>query len=556
MSKIVTGNNPRRYFDPVKMHEMEESIRAQNLLQPILVRPIGDQFELVAGERRLRSYVAVFGPESSIPAFVREMSDEDAKAAALAENVERANMTPVEEAEASARVLGDCKGDRAEAAKRLGWSRETLDKRLALMYASDKVREALQEKKILLGHAELLAGCRKESQDAAVTHLLSLEKTMTVGELKTYLENHAQHLANAIFNKDGCTACHHNSANQAQLFAEAITSGRCTNKLCFEAKTNDEVNARAEALKDEFQVVRIVRPGENMTLIPLAGEGPKGVGVDQAKACQTCKDFGAVVSAVPDKMGRVFKNMCMNVSCNQQHVSDRLKAEALASSKANAETQAAKPGEPAGKSAAAEGKAKVTSAAKTASKGASSEPSNRVKEFREKLWRMIFEKAIPKLPIGSNRAVLMAICLTRPSVLSSAALSKAVEGVISPAASTGTTAMLKVVSNLDQAQLGSALNSIAASVNGGGSPMCIEDITGILKFYDIKVANHWKVGKSFFDLLTKNELDAVCEEIGIKDAMGSTYAKARNGSKDEFVAATLAVPNFDYTGRIPKLMSY
>lgn len=86
--------------------------------------------------------------------------------------------------------------------------------------------------------------------------------------------------------------------------------------------------------------------------------------------------------------------------------------------------------------------------------------------------------------------------------------------------------------------------------------MSIEDITGILKFYDIKVASYWKVGKSFFDLLTKNELDAVCEEIGIKQAMGATYAKARNGSKDEFIAAALAVPDFDYAGRIPKLMSY
>jgi ParB family chromosome partitioning protein len=526
-----------------------------------LVRPIGDQYELVAGERRLRSYVAVFGPESSIPAFVRDMSDEEAKAAALAENVERANMTPVEESEASARVLGDCNGDRAEAAKRLGWSRDTLDKRLALMYASEKVREALQDKKILLGHAELLAGCRKESQDAAVAHLLSLEKAMTVGELKAYLENNAQHLADAIFKKDDCTACHHNSANQALLFAESITTGRCTNKQCFESKTKEELNARAEALKEEFQVVRIVHAGENLTLMPLVGEGPKGVGVDQAKACQTCKDFGAVVSAVPDKLGRVFKSMCMNVQCNKKHVDDRLKAEAAAQAAANAaiardavSTESAKGAATAGSNTP--GKAKVTDAGKSTPKVASSEPSNRVKEYREKLWRMIFEKAIPKLPVASNRAVLMAICLTRPSVLSSLDLAKAVEGVVKTSSTSGSAAMLKLVTALDQAQLGAALNSIPACVNGGGSPMSIEDITGILKFYDIKVASYWKVGKSFFDLLTKNELDAVCEEIGIKQAMGATYAKARNGSKDEFIAAALAVPDFDYAGRIPKLMSY
>jgi len=558
VSKITTGNNPRRKFNPKKMAEMVESIRAQNLLQPILVRPIANGlYELVAGERRLRSFKVAFGPESSIPALVREMSDEEAKAAALTENTERDPMTEVEEAEAAAKVLGDCLGNRAEAARRLGWEPERLDRRLALMYASEAVRQALQDENIYLGHAELLAACRKESQDAALAILLTSPKKLSVAELKAYLNKNALHLESAIFNKDACAGCHHNSANQGQLFGEAISSGRCTNKQCYDAKTEAEIASRADALKDEFQVIRIARAGENMTLIPLVAEGPKGVGVEQAAACRTCKDFGAVVSAVPDKLGRVYTNMCLNVPCNQRHVAERVKAEAKAAATQNDNTpttDAAPAGQQGSETVGAAGKEPNGTGIQV--KAASSEPSNRVKEYREEIWRQIFERNIPKLAVTENRMVLLAICLTRPSMLNSLALAEALGNKVGKGGMMKVTEMLQAVSKMDKEGFASALSHIAAQVNGAGSPMPIEDITGILKFFGIQVAANWRVCKEFFDLLTKTELDAVCEEVGIKQAMGAAYAKARNGSKPEFVAATLALQDFDYVGRIPKLMSF
>lgn len=559
IAKITKGTNPRRKFVPSKMRDLEESIRAQDLLQPILVRPLANgEYQLIAGERRLRSYKVVFGPDSSIPALVREMNDEDAKAAALAENTEREPMTEIEEAEAAATILGDCLGNRTEAARRLGWEPSRLDRRLALMHASDAVRQALQDEKIFLGHAELLAACRKESQDAALAILLTSPKQLTVAELKAYLDTNALHLEHAIFNKDDCAGCHHNSDNQGQLFGEAISTGRCTNKLCFDTKTGAEITSRADALKDEFQVIRIARAGENMTLISLVAEGQKGVGVEQAAACKTCKDFGAVVSAVPDKLGRVFKNMCMNLPCNQKHVAARVMAESQASVKQDAvgtpaEATGAQKGQPTG--AATKGSTGATDTTKAPAK-ASSEPSNRVKEYREEIWRQIFERNIPKLAIADNRMVLLAICLTRPSMLNSLSLSEALDDKVGKGGMMKVTEMLESVSKMDKEAFASALSHIAARVNGAGSPMPIDDVTGVLKFFGIQVAANWRVCKEFFDLLTKNELDAVCEETGIKQAMGPAYAKVRNGGKPEFVTAALAVENFDYVAKIPKLMSY
>ena len=568
VSSVRPGKNPRTYFDPALQMELENSIRAQGILQPILVRKTDDGLFLVAGERRLRAFTAVYGADAQIPALIRVMSDEEAGEAALTENVIRANMTPVEEAEAAATVLGQCLGNRDEAAKRLGWARSVLDKRLGLMYASDKVREALQSKKILLGHAELLAGCRKESQDSAIDALMA--KAMTVVELKNYLETVALNLDKAIFEKTECATCHHNSANQSALFAEAISNGRCTNKTCFDTKTEAKLTAQAEALKDEYQVIRIVRPGDNLTVIPLAIDGPKGVGVEQGAACKMCKDYGAVISAAPDKMGREFKGMCLNVPCNTEKVAAQRKVEkdAIAAASAapadadDAETPDEGDGEvqgtakAGGSTATASKGATAKAAAKpaAASKAASSEPTGRVKEYREKLWRQIFQQAVAKLGPAENRGVLLSICLTRPSVLSSHKLSEALKSVVVSKSSSSPAKVLETVMKLDKNALSAALNSIAASVDD--SSLAIADIAGILKFFDVKVADYWKVDKEFLELLTKSEIDALCEEIGVKAAIDGGYTKLRNGGKPEFITAIMAIKGFDFRGRVPKFMSY
>ena len=566
LSSIHPGRNPRRYFGPTEMAELESSIRAQGVLMPILLRPLGEQagqFQIVAGERRYRAAQAVYGPDGEIPARIKLMSDEEADAAALAENIERADMTPVEEAEAAARVLGNCQGNRDEAAKRLGWSRSTLDKRLSLMYATDKVRKALQEGKILLGHAELLAVCRKESQDSTIELLLKQEKMMTVAELKAHIDRAALELDKAIFNKDECTACVHNSGNQSALFSEAISGGRCTNKACYEGKTEAELEARAASLGEEFQVVRIVRPGENLTLKMLVAEGDKGVGVEQAQACRVCKNFGAVVSAVPDKLGITYKSVCMDVPCNTQMVAKRAAAEAAAKA---AQQPAQTPVQADGSSGAAQPPSKDPKAtpAKAAQKGKGAasaeptypEPSNRVKEYREKLWRLIFKRVVLKLSIEDNRIVLLALCLTAPGKIDRNALAKDLEAVCPVSSTEGAASALLKLRDLEKPQLASALQSIAANVSDGVMGLEIKEVVGMLKAFDAKVADHWKVSADFFNLLTKNEIDAVCAEIGITQAMGGDYAKARNQGKDDYIKAILSIKDFDYRGRIPKLVTW
>lgn len=556
VSSIQPGQNPRRKFEQAAMQSLEDSIRAQGLHTAILVRHLNDgSLQLVAGERRLRAFKAVYGENALIPALVKPMTDEEAHAAATSENTERQNMTPVEEAEAAAKILGDSRGDRAEAAKRMGWSLSTLDSRLGLMNAISTVREALQDDKILLGHAELIAACRKESQEAALQHLLSRDKLPTVGELKQLIEQLANSLEKAIFPKDDCAGCHHNSSNQGALFGEAIAAGRCTNKQCYDDKTNAVVVARAKILEDEYQVVRIVRTGENLTLTPLRTEGANGVGPEQAKACRTCKDFGAVVSAVPDKMGNVYKDMCMNVVCNKEKAAAFTKSQQAPAPKqdnANGPT-ADNSATPSTKSAPAKGGSKDK---QQAEKPASSEPSNRVKDYREAVWREMFRRAVAALPTVQNRWVLLAICMTRPSVLDHFKLAESGKALLGDEKQTSPLAVIEALANLEEKHLGQLLANIAAHVSSGSMGLELKHVTDILRFFEVPVDKYWKLSQKFCELLTKNELDAVCDEIGLKAAMGADYAKAKNGSKEDFIKAVLSVAGFEYQGAVPQLMKF
>ncbi|MFC7633197.1 ParB/RepB/Spo0J family partition protein [Paraburkholderia humisilvae] len=89
--------NPRTYFEPKAMADLAQSIRAQGLLQPLLVRKMDDHYELIAGERRLRAATEVYGPEGIIPVLSRSMTDAEAAAAAATENIQREDTSATEE---------------------------------------------------------------------------------------------------------------------------------------------------------------------------------------------------------------------------------------------------------------------------------------------------------------------------------------------------------------------------------------------------------------------------------------------------------------------------
>lgn len=558
VSQVKEGFNYRRRYNADKMASLRESIKIQGLIQPVTVRKLDDGYQLIAGGRRFRAVVEEFGPQATIKAEVRTMTDAEATAAMLAENNEREDPSIIEDAEGASRMLGLCNGDREEASRRLGWTRNKMDRRLAVMNAIQAVRDAYLDDKILVGHVEILAALRKEVQERVIETMLKSDRKITVDELKAMAEQSLQSLEAAIFDRAECNGCQFNTGMQQAMFETSFSGTRCTNKECYQGKTEAELQSRAKALTDTYQVVRIVRVGDNSTVTPLRAEGAKGVGEEQALACRTCADFGACVSGVPDKLGNVYKDVCFNKTCNDDKVAVQSKTLKEEQEVKATEKQQAQPGsgqpqqQPAAGGAAAPAKVVPKTEPKVA---ASSEPRGAVKEYREAIWRAVLKRAAEKLPVLQNRALLVAIALHRPSDMDCHASRDAIEKALGQKIDAGlsTEKLLGSILALDQNGLAMSLQHVASNVSKTAS---INDITGYLKALDIKIEQYWKLNETFLDILTKTEIDAVCIELGLADIAGKHYDKLKNGPKKDFVKGMLAVEGFQYVGAVPALMRW
>lgn len=143
---------PRREFDPEALAELQASIRENGLLQPLVVRPAGNNgFELVAGERRLRALTGL--KQTSAPAIVRELSDEQMLLLALVENLQREELNAIEEAVAYQRLIDGFGLTQSEVASRVGRSRSTVANSLRLLTLPQEVQELVGSGELTAGHA-------------------------------------------------------------------------------------------------------------------------------------------------------------------------------------------------------------------------------------------------------------------------------------------------------------------------------------------------------------------------------------------------------------------
>jgi ParB family transcriptional regulator, chromosome partitioning protein len=146
---------PRREFKPEELSELQASIKASGLLQPITVRPAGtDRFELIAGERRLRAATALGW--SKIPAVVKDIDDRTALTLALVENLQRSDLNPLEEAEGYQRLLDEFGMTQQQVAEMVGKDRSTVANILRILALPASVRRMVAESQITLGHARAL----------------------------------------------------------------------------------------------------------------------------------------------------------------------------------------------------------------------------------------------------------------------------------------------------------------------------------------------------------------------------------------------------------------
>lgn len=163
---------PRRDMDPQALEELANSIKAQGVMQPIVVRPIGaGRFEIIAGERRWRA--SQQAGLDKIPAMVREVPDEAAIAMALIENIQREDLNPVEEAVALQRLQQEFELTQQQVADAVGKSRATVTNLLRLIALPEEIKTMLSHGDLEMGHARALLGLPLEQQVEGARHVVA-----------------------------------------------------------------------------------------------------------------------------------------------------------------------------------------------------------------------------------------------------------------------------------------------------------------------------------------------------------------------------------------------
>ncbi len=176
---IPNPKQPRGFFDDAALEELTSSIREKGVLQPLLVRPKGKGFEIVAGERRWRA--AQRAGLEEVPVVIRELSDHETLEIALIENLQREDLNPLEEARAFNALL-ELGSTQDDVAKAVGKARSTVTNSLRLLQLSRDAQKALEDGLLTAGHARAILGQPAADRDWALEQILTRDLTVRDAE--------------------------------------------------------------------------------------------------------------------------------------------------------------------------------------------------------------------------------------------------------------------------------------------------------------------------------------------------------------------------------------
>lgn len=178
---------PRSIMDKEKLAELAESIKAQGIVQPIVVRQLTSQkYEIIAGERRWRA--AQLAALRQVPVLIKQVDDQQTIAMALIENIQREDLSPLEEANALQRLIDEFALTHAQAAEAVGRSRVAVSNLLRLLDLSGKVKDMLNDGLLEMGHARCLLSVEAPSQNELAAEIIA--KKMTVRQAEQLVKQH------------------------------------------------------------------------------------------------------------------------------------------------------------------------------------------------------------------------------------------------------------------------------------------------------------------------------------------------------------------------------
>lgn len=172
---------PRRIFDEEKINELAQSIKEHGVFQPIILKKVKQGYIIVSGERRFRAATKV--GLKTIPSIIRAYEESKVAEIALAENLQRENLTPIEEAEAYRVVMNNLHLTQAELAEKIGKSRSHVTNTLGLLNLPDEVQKLLLTSQISMGHARALSKLENDKKIIKLAHLI-IDKQLSVRQIE------------------------------------------------------------------------------------------------------------------------------------------------------------------------------------------------------------------------------------------------------------------------------------------------------------------------------------------------------------------------------------
>lgn len=182
---VVNPFQPRKLFDEEAIEELAQSIREHGIIQPIVVRKKGKKYEIVVGERRFRA--AKLANLEEIPAIVKDLTEEQMMELAILENLQREDLTPIEEAEAYQSLIEKLNFTQEDLAKRLGKSRPHITNTIRLLQLPEEVRQLVNDGSLTMGHGRALLGLKNKKRIPEVAKKV-INQSLNVRQLESLIK--------------------------------------------------------------------------------------------------------------------------------------------------------------------------------------------------------------------------------------------------------------------------------------------------------------------------------------------------------------------------------
>ena len=176
-------NQPRTIFDDEKIAELATSIKENGLIQPLIVRKYNRNYQIIAGERRYRA--CKLAGLKTVPCIIKDIDDKQMDTYAIIENIQREDLTPIEEANAYKTLIDTYGMSQTELANKVGKKQSTIANKLRLLKLSDEVKDALKSKQITERHARAMLSLRPEKQEEVLHEVI--DKSLNVKQTETLI---------------------------------------------------------------------------------------------------------------------------------------------------------------------------------------------------------------------------------------------------------------------------------------------------------------------------------------------------------------------------------